>query len=168
MRACKENEKRAWDISFDTDCKPISEFVPPSTKAQDLATKWTDIVAESGDDGRAGRFRAVVVSKANHKIEDETAQHSLVTEVQQTLLRVLGEAENDEKFGPTGPPGQSSGAAGTDQHRGGEQYPASFDEVVELISTGRAESIPGIKHIPLQVRLVQPEVFCHSCIICVY
>jgi hypothetical protein len=27
----------------------------------------------------------------------------------------------------------------------------SFDEVVELISTGRADQIPGIKDIPLKV-----------------
>lgn len=32
-----------------------------------------------------------------------------------------------------------------------ESVQPSFDEVVELISTGRADQIPGIKDIPLKV-----------------
>ena len=32
-----------------------------------------------------------------------------------------------------------------------EPYPASFDKIVELITTGRTDEIPGIKDIPLKV-----------------
>ncbi|PWN37172.1 uncharacterized protein FA14DRAFT_187300 [Meira miltonrushii] len=38
-----------------------------------------------------------------------------------------------------------------------ESVQPSFDEVVELISTGRADQIPGIKDIPLKINEATPS-----------
>ncbi len=47
-------------------------------------------------------------------------------------------------------PAQESQASTAAQ---GEPYPASFDKIIELITTGRTDEIPGIKDIPLKVSL---------------
>ncbi|KDN47762.1 hypothetical protein K437DRAFT_255775 [Tilletiaria anomala UBC 951] len=37
-----------------------------------------------------------------------------------------------------------------------EPYPASFDAIVELITSGRTDEIPGIKDVPLKINEVPP------------
>ncbi|PWN52385.1 hypothetical protein IE53DRAFT_312198 [Violaceomyces palustris] len=37
-----------------------------------------------------------------------------------------------------------------------EPYPASFDSIVELITTGQTDKIPGIKDIPLKINEEEP------------
>lgn len=55
---------------------------------------------------------------------------------------------------------ESEAANGTSEEQAtqqGEPYPPSFDAIVELISTGRTDEIPGIKDIPLQVRSLSTQ-----------
>lgn len=51
------------------------------------------------------------------------------------------------------------------QHDNHESVQPSFDEVVELISTGRADQIPGIKEIPLKVseRIYETRIKVQAC-----
>lgn len=108
-----------------------SESYPSHVSPQDLASRWNEVASKSV--GESNRFDAVVIPAANHKVDSNKAQATLVTHVMSFLEKIRAdfdtqEAENQAVAAP------------------------SFDEVVELISTGRAESIPGVKSIPLKVR----------------
>lgn len=38
-----------------------------------------------------------------------------------------------------------------------EQYPASFNAIVELIATGQEDKIPGVRDIPLKINESAPS-----------
>lgn len=81
-------------------------------------------------------FDAIVLSDANHKVDSSKAQAVLISNVT-TLLEKLQSDYNEQEL-------ESQSIAAP-----------SFDEVVELISTGKAENIPGVKSIPLKVRAME-------------
>ena len=74
-----------------------------------------------------------MIPGANHKVESQEAQKELIEQVAALARNVLQDKQYDQDES--------------------EQPAASFDEIVELISSGKAESIPGVKTIPLKVRL---------------
>jgi hypothetical protein len=85
-------------------------------------------VSESSAD--SNRFQALVLPKANHKVVDSDAQTELVGHVVAFLHTVLGDSRQDQEEIDT---------------------PSTFDQVVELITSGKADSIAGVKQIPLKV-----------------
>jgi hypothetical protein len=105
-----------------------SEYYPSSVSPQHLGSRWNEIVRKS--DGDVERFEAVVLSGANHKVEDGKAQEELAQRVTGLLQHVIQDTRQVEE----------------------ENIPSSFEQVVELITNGKADTIPGVKQIPLKVR----------------
>ena len=103
-----------------------SESYPHHVSPHRLASQWRRLVEDNVEQG-ADRFEAVVLPEANHKVDGDKAQAVLVESVVGMLEKLVQDGAN---------------------------APASFDEVVELISTGRADSIPGVRSIPLKVSKV--------------
>lgn len=87
---------------------------------------------------------------ANHKVDEPVAKTNLVRAVVDLLRHVV--AENAEQGGGNSIAAESHSDASSAAPATAASGPApSFDEIVELISTGQADSIPGIRSIPLKV-----------------
>jgi hypothetical protein len=106
-----------------------SEYYPDHISPQHLADQWSKVVKQIGS-SYEDRFKAVVLSNGNHKVESSEGQKELVHSVQRMLEEVIKDVRESEEQ---------------------DHVPSSFDEVVELITTGKADSIPGVKKIPLKV-----------------
>ena len=57
----------------------------------------------------------------------------------------------DGTEGASGSDATDAAAAAQAQQKDKEPYPASFDAIVELITTGKTDQIPGIRDIPLKI-----------------
>lgn len=112
----------------------------PHTSAQQVAT-WTRLAASTS----SAKFSAHVLPGANHKVWDASAQAVLVSHIVTLLSSILGIAS----------PAPAAAAAPTAAEA--PSHPASFDAIVELISTGRADAIPGIRQIPLVINEAAPS-----------
>lgn len=143
-----------------------SEFYPPSVSPQSLAQKWNTTMSSSAA-GNSGSFNALVVQGANHKVEDSTAQTNLVRLVMDLLRSIVASpassatntaqthlvsATSAQTPASAQAQAQAQAPTGASTQEASASGPApSFDEIVELISTGQADSIPGIRNIPLKV-----------------
>lgn len=94
-----------------------------------MAAKWKKITPTD-------RFDAVVIPDANHKIDSLVAQQYLIDFILPLVRLVLQDSQQSQTESPV----------------------ASFDQIVELISSGKAESIPGVKTIPLQVSRASDKI----------
>lgn len=116
----------------------------PHTSAQQVAT-WTRLASSCAENAD---FSAHVLPGANHKVWDTEAQGVLITHVTTLLSGILGIAPSLATQPPAAAPAPAAEAP---------SHPASFDAIVELISTGRADAIPGIRQIPLVINEAAPS-----------
>jgi len=79
-------------------------------------------------------------ARSGHSFTAEDYQQWKATQPPSTTTPSSSETTSD-------PPNQ------TDSKPSAPPHPASFDAIVELISTGRTDEIPGIKDIPLKVSI---------------
>ncbi|UZJ51099.1 hypothetical protein CBS101457_000419 [Exobasidium rhododendri] len=109
------------------------EYYPSNVTPQQIAAKWNRVVNQtSGLESHS--FRALVLPDADHKVEEGGAQIELVRHVVALLHKTL-----------------------QDKRQAQEESPSSFEQVVELITNGKADSIAGVKQIPLKINEAKPS-----------
>lgn len=53
---------------------------------------------------------------------------------------------------------QAEGPDASQRENASEPYPNSFNAIVELIATGNADKVPGVREIPLKINEEMPSV----------
>lgn len=121
--------------------------------ASAVVSQWNALAVSARD----AAFSAAVVPAANHKVDAAPAQQHVVHAVCNLVRRVLAQPELPALESLT------LSDAQREEHKG--EHPQSFDAIVELITTGRADAIPGIRQIPSKVSESSdgPEIFRSSC-----
>lgn len=92
---------------------------------------------------------------ADHKVDEPAARSNLVRAVVDLLRHVV--ADTAEQGGNSVAAESHSDANSAAPAAAASGPTPSFDEIVELISTGQADSIPGIRSIPLKVIVPEDE-----------
>ncbi|PWN42897.1 DUF1749-domain-containing protein [Ceraceosorus guamensis] len=131
-------------------CGSEDEYMLDPYPASVIVDKWNRIVKDT-------RFKAKVLQGANHKVDAAPAQAELIKEVAGLCARVLDSEQPALAAATSAISNLTLGSADLAREQQAPQHPASFDAIVELISTGQADKIPGIKDIPLQINRATPS-----------